>query len=235
MKVVPIHFVFDLLAAGAAVTTTWLVYRWRLRDRVALIEQAGPGYVVALLTGAAIGGYTLGTVNLVVSHHPGIGRSIIGALLGAIVAIEIFKAGRGIRGSTGLIFVPAFSTTVVLGRVGCLLAGVADFTYGTPTGLPWGYDFGDGIPRHPVPIYESLAMGAFLAGAIVALHRRSPTFLRYGFYLMTAWYALQRYLWEFLKPYGKVLGGHNVFQLAALLLVLYSLVMMRNVHRDNVA
>ena len=34
---------------------------------------------------------------------------VVGALAGAIVAVEAFKAARGIRGSTGLIFVPALT------------------------------------------------------------------------------------------------------------------------------
>jgi len=30
-------------------------------------------------------------------------------------------------------------------------AGLPDYTYGTATKLPWGVDFGDGIPRHAQP------------------------------------------------------------------------------------
>ena len=46
---------------------------------------------------------------------------------------------------------------IIVGRWGCLFAGLADQTFGVPTGLPWGVDLGDGVPRHPVQIYESLA------------------------------------------------------------------------------
>lgn len=232
MPIVSVHLVFDLLASATAVTVTWLVYRWRLCDRVGLIERAGPGYAAALLIGAAVGGYGLGTANLFLSGQPGVGRSIIGALLGAIVAIEGFKLARGLRGSTGLIFVPGLCATIVIGRIGCLLTGVADFTYGTPTNVAWAWDFGDGIPRHPVPLYESAAMGIFLLVTVIALRRRSPLFLRNGFYFMTAWYAVQRYGWEFLKPYGTVWGGHTVFQLAAVVLLVYSLVMIGKGRHD---
>jgi prolipoprotein diacylglyceryltransferase len=41
-----------------------------------------------------------------------------------------------------------------VGRIGCFLTGLADNTYGTPTGLPWGVDFGDRIHRHPTQLYE---------------------------------------------------------------------------------
>ena len=115
--------------------------------------------------GAIAGGYGAGTLNLWLSGEPGFGRSIVGALAGAIIAIELFKWRKGIRGSTGLIFVPAFATSVVIGRIGCYLSGIEDNTYGLPTALPWGHDFGDGILRHPVQLYESLSMLFFLAVA----------------------------------------------------------------------
>jgi len=40
---------------------------------------------------------------------------------------------------------------VAIGRIGCYLAGLDDFTYGTPTALPWGHDFGDGVPPSSGP------------------------------------------------------------------------------------
>ena len=102
-----IHTVFDLLAACAALGMTLFVYNWRLKAAGQKIDSAGPLYGVALLAGAAIGGFGAGTLNLFLSGEPGFGRSIVGALAGAIAAVEIFKRLRGISGSTGLIFVPA--------------------------------------------------------------------------------------------------------------------------------
>ena len=150
-----------MLSATAALGMTLFVYNWRLKDAAQKIDHAGPLYGLALVAGAAIGGFGAGTLNLWLSGEAGIGRSIVGALAGAIIAVELFKRLRGISGSTGLIFVPAFATSVMVGRWGCFLSGLDDDTYGTPTGLPWGHDFGDGIARHPVQIYESLAMAAF--------------------------------------------------------------------------
>lgn len=211
---------------------TVLVYRWRLMDAGQKIESAGLGYALALVMGAAIGGFGAGTLNLWLTGAPGIGRSIVGALAGAIVAIEIFKAARGIRGSTGLIFVPAFATSVTVGRWGCFLAGLEDHTHGTPTALPWGHDFGDGISRHPVQLYESFTMGAFLLVALVLIGRRQPVFMRNGFYLLVLTYGAQRFLWEFLKPYGAVLGPFNLFHFLCAGLVIYSLAMMGRTGRS---
>jgi len=205
---------------------TLFVYNWRLKDAGQKIDSAGPLYGVALVAGAAIGGFGAGTLNLYLSGEPGIGRSIVGALAGAILAVELFKRRRGISGSTGLIFVPAFATSVMVGRWGCYFAGLGDETHGTPTGLPWGHDFGDGVMRHPVQLYESFTMALFLVVALVLIGRRDAFFMRNGFYLLVLVYAGQRFLWEFLKPYGTVAGPFNLFHLLCAGLVIYSFVMM---------
>ena len=205
---------------------TLFVYNWRLKAAGQKIDSAGPLYGVALLAGAAIGGFGAGTLNLYLSGAPGIGRSIVGALAGAIAAVEIFKRARGISGSTGLIFVPAFATSVVVGRWGCFLAGLEDETFGTPSALPWAHDFGDGVMRHPVQLYESVTMAAVLIVALVLIGRRNEFFMRNGFYLLVLVYAGQRFLWEFLKPYGTVVGPFNLFHLICAGLVIYSIAMM---------
>lgn len=221
----PIHLAIDLLAALAAFGMTLAVWAWRLRDRP--LPQTTNGYLAALSLGILIGSYLLGTANLALSGVPAVGRSILGALFGGIVAVEAFKRVSSIRGSTGLIFVPTFATLVIVGRIGCALSGLEDHTFGLPTSLPWGHDFGDGIPRHPVAAYESLAMAAFLGYALAALARRSPLFLARGFYLMVGFYAAQRFAWEFLKPYAPILGPLNLFHLACLGLLAYAAVMLR--------
>ena len=43
---------------------------------------------------------------------------------------------------------------LVIGRVGCQLSGLWDQTSGNATRLPWGWNHGDGILRHPVAAYE---------------------------------------------------------------------------------
>lgn len=222
-----VHLAFDLLAAALGMLATLVVYRWRLGGRAeAALARAGAGYALALVAGAAIGGYGAGTLNLALSGVPGIGRSVLGALAGAILAVELYKRARCIRHSTGTIFVAGFATSIAVGRIGCFLAGLDDQTHGVATSLPWGHDFGDGIPRHPVQIYESLAMAAFLVVALAGFARRNPVFLENGFYLCVGFYAAQRFLWEFLKPYATIAGPLNLFHLIALSLMLYAAVMI---------
>ncbi len=205
---------------------TWWVYRWRLAGAVQPIEHAGIGYVFALVLGAALGGYGFGSLNLWFSGEAMVARSIVGALAGAIALIEIFKWARGLKGSTGLIFVPAFATSVAIGRIGCFLSGLDDRTYGVATTLPWAHDFGDGIARHPVQLYESAAMSCFLAASLVVIGNRSRFFALNGFYLMTGYYAAQRFAWEFLKPYETLVGPFNLFHLLCAALFAYAVFMM---------
>ncbi|WP_368911724.1 prolipoprotein diacylglyceryl transferase family protein [Taklimakanibacter deserti] len=221
-----VHTAFDLVAALAATGMTLVVYRWRLSHAAARIESAGLFYAVALIAGAVIGGFGAGTLNLWLSGLAGAGRSIVGALAGAIAGVELYKWKKGITGSTGLIFVAAFATSVAVGRWGCFLSGLGDETYGTPTALPWGHDFGDGVMRHPVQLYESFTMALFLVVALILIGRRDAWFLRCGFYAMVLVYAGQRFLWEFLKPYGTVLGPFNLFHFICGGLVIYSVIMI---------
>jgi len=230
---VNVHAWFDIAAATTAAAMTVACFFWRLKDAAARIDQAGFGYAFALVAGAAAGGYAAGTANLWLSGDSGVARSIVGALAGGITAIELFKRARGISGSTGIIFVPAFCTSVAIGRWGCFYSGLTDHTHGGPTAGAWGHDFGDGVLRHPVQLYESAAMAAFLVYALAMLARRDPFFLRNGFYLMVFWYAAQRFCWEFLKPYAPLLGPLNLFHLICLGLIAYALVMMTHVQKTQ--
>jgi phosphatidylglycerol---prolipoprotein diacylglyceryl transferase len=205
-------------------------YHWRLGHALLRIEAMGLLYPLALVSGAVAGGYGFGTLNLWLSGELAIGRSILGALAGAIFGIEILKSSMGVRQSTGLIVVPAFATSVAIGRIGCFLSGLDDHTYGSPTLLPWGHDFGDGILRHPVQLYESLAMSLFLIAMLVALARRQMFFLRNGFYIMVMYYAGQRFIWEFFKPYATVLGPLNIFHIVSMALVCYAFLMLGKTH-----
>lgn len=229
-----IHSLFDLLALIAA----FVVYRlcpvgarglpsepWRVHS---LYIAVGAG-------GATIGAYFVGSLNLWLTGIAGIARSIEGAIAGGIVGIEMLKRSAGIRGSTGLRFVAPLAAAIAVGRIGCFLAGLDDMTYGTATTLSWGVDFGDGVRRHPVQLYESLTMAAFLAVFALLLWRRSPAARLTGFYLFVGVYAAQRFAWEFLKPYGTVVGPFNVFHLLSLALIAYAVVFARRELRADVA
>ena len=77
------------------------------------------------------------------------GKTIVGGLIGGLVGVELVKLAMGIRRSTGDLYAPALAVAIAIGRIGCLLTGIADDTSGTPTSMPWGMDLGDGVRAPP--------------------------------------------------------------------------------------
>ena len=218
-----VHSLFDLLALFAALAAYRFVpvatagvapEPWRLHRL----------YLPAAAFGAVGGAYLFGSANLWLSGIPGVARSIEGAIAGGIIAVEILKRRAGLRGSTGLRLVLPLAAAIAVGRIGCFFAGLDDMTFGTPTTLSWGFDFGDGVRRHPVQLYEAAVMAAFSGLFPVLLRRGHPVAVRAGFYLFVGVYAVQRFAWEFLKPYGSVVGPFNLFHLLSLALLAYAVI-----------
>jgi prolipoprotein diacylglyceryltransferase len=127
------------------------------------------------------------------------GQSIVGGLLGGLIGVEIGKRVAGLTQSTGDRFVVPILVGLLIGRIGCFLAGLQDDTYGNPTTLPWGIDFGDGLRRHPTQLYDMLFAAAGLAITPWLRPRlaREPGLL---FKLFLAAYLLWRLLIDGLKP-----------------------------------
>jgi phosphatidylglycerol:prolipoprotein diacylglycerol transferase len=216
------HTAFDMAAWTSGAAVGFGLYRWRLKGATERVAGAvGPGYFASLAIGAVAGGWLAGSLNTLQDAAPALSHSVAGALAGAIVGVEAYKLVRGVRGSTGGIFVGSFTTGIIVGRLGCFFTGLADRTYGTPTRLPWAVDLGDHVGRHPVQLYESVSMAVFLAIYLAGLARRAPWAMRRGFYAMTIAYGAQRFGWEFLKPYPKLVGPLNLFHLLSLGLVVY--------------
>jgi prolipoprotein diacylglyceryltransferase len=213
-----------------AVALGAVVYRWRLQSNLEKTFQAADGrYFIWLSLGSLVGAHVLGTLNLSLHGELTFGRSILGALFGAIITVEVYKLTKGMRSSTGYIYVVPICVAIIIGRIGCFYSGIEDNTHGVITDVAWAWDFGDGITRHPVQLYESLSMTLFLFSVLLLLKLAPQYFIKYGFYLFIGFYCSQRFLWEFLKPYPTVIGL-NVFQWVCIALVLYSLIMIRNSH-----
>jgi phosphatidylglycerol:prolipoprotein diacylglycerol transferase len=234
-----LHAIFDIAAWLTAGAAGWWLSRVQ---RLSFPKQSTEWpYVAALVFGAGVGAYLFGTLNLWLSGVSGIARSVEGALAGGIVAVELYKWRHRITLRTGARFALPLALGVAVGRIGCYAAGLNDFTYGTPTALPWGHDFGDGVLRHPVQLYESLAMTAFAAVYITAVLQRNQTVIANGFYLALGFYGLQRFVWEFFKPYGAIAGPFTLFHLLSLGILVYAVVMLttaplsKDIHERAVA
>ncbi|MBH5402853.1 prolipoprotein diacylglyceryl transferase [Bradyrhizobium sp. CNPSo 4010] len=218
-----LHTFFDILAWLAAAAALY----WLSRRGLQFASQSfALPYVAALVFGAGLGAYLFGSANLWLSGQSGIARSVEGALAGGIVAIELYKWSAGVTVRTGARFALPLALGIAIGRIGCYFAGLDDFTYGTPTALPFGHDFGDGVRRHPVQLYESAAMALFALVYVLAVLNRNAFTITNGFYLVLAYYGAQRFLWEFLKPYGTLVGPLTLFHLLSLAVLLYAVVML---------
>lgn len=217
------HYLFDALAwIGSASAAWWQSRRWP-GEALRLSRITEPSYFVALGLGALIGAWLFGSGNSMIGPIPVPSHSIAGALAGGIVAVELWKRAHRVRASTGGAFVIPICVGMIIGRFGCLFAGLPDYTYGVPTDVPWAVELGDGIGRHPVQLYESLSMAAFLAVYLRGRLNGASWAREHGFQAMIIVYAAQRFMWEFLKPYPAVLGPLNLFHLLMLGLIAYGL------------
>jgi phosphatidylglycerol---prolipoprotein diacylglyceryl transferase len=204
------HPVFECLAylVGARLYATL-----KAREGDAL-EGAQRWWVVA----AAFVGAALGSKLLVLFDHPSLmlqdltnplalaeGKTVVGALLGALVAVEWTKRRLNIRRATGDLFAIPLAVGIGIGRIGCFLTGLDDNTYGLPANLPWTIDFGDGVARHPAQLYEIGFLVLVLAPAMLWLRDRLP---REGdlFKVFMVGYLGFRLGLEYLKPGEPILG-----------------------------
>ncbi|HEX3879750.1 MAG TPA: prolipoprotein diacylglyceryl transferase family protein [Bryobacteraceae bacterium] len=170
------HVVFESLAYA-------LAFRLYLRGRRRAGDPVSESNRIAIIAAAAVGA-AIGSKLLSWLENPAetlanwrslavlmSGKTIVGGLLGGTAAVEWMKRRLAIHTRTGDLFALPIAAGIAIGRIGCFFAGLGDRTYGGPTTLPWGIDFGDGIRRHPTQLYEIGALAA-LALAIRLLARR---------------------------------------------------------------
>jgi phosphatidylglycerol:prolipoprotein diacylglycerol transferase len=222
----PPHPVFELLAFAVALA---LLRRARRQDPLAAAQRS-----TVLIGGLA--GALLGAKGLVLLEHRALvagdprqalalllmGKTVVGALLGGLVGVELTKAAIGLRRSTGDLFVLPLLAGIAIGRIGCFLTGLDDHTHGLPTTLPWGVDFGDGIPRHPTQLYE-IGFLLLLALALRFGSRRTwPEGRRFQLFLGA--YLAFRLGVDALKPTQPLAAGLGAIQWAALLGLIWCLV-----------
>jgi prolipoprotein diacylglyceryltransferase len=219
------HFVFEVVAYGVAMG---LLRRNVSRDSIPLNQRSS--VVVGGLIGALVGAKVLVLLQhldllgsdwrswLLVGLQ---GKTVVGALLGGLIGVELTKKLIGLTRSTGDAFVFPLLVGTAIGRVGCFLSGLSDRTYGTVTALPWGIDFGDGLLRHPTQLYEV----AFLMtlGLALAWYRQRDLPSGRLFQLYLVGYLGFRFAVDFLKPDFQPLLGLSFIQLACLLGVAYGL------------
>jgi len=126
-------------------------------------------------------------------------KTIMGGLFGGLLGVEIAKKKIGETQSSGDLFTLPIIAGIFIGRIGCFLSGIREFTYGHETTFFTGMDLGDGILRHPTSLYE-LVFLILLFFMLKRLQLKKP--LENGMlfqYFMIAYFTF-RFFIEFLKP-----------------------------------
>ncbi len=147
-------------------------------------------------------------------------KTILGGLLGGLLAVEICKKIIGVTQSSGDLMTYPILLAMIIGRMGCFLAGLEDGTYGVETILPWAINFGDGVLRHPTNLYEIL----FLALVWIIIYLAEHQFILANgtkFKLFLFSYFVFRFLVEFIKPVNTFSFGLSAIQITALLGIIY--------------
>jgi len=217
------HFVLEALAY-------FVGYRVYLKQRKHTGDHLSAGHrmwiVAAAIAGAAIGSkllYWLGDPALTAHHWNDLvylmaGKTIVGGLIGGLIAVEWIKLRLGILRRTGDLFAIPLCVGIAIGRIGCFLSGLSDDTHGVETGLPWGIDFGDGVKRHPVQLYEIAwlcVLAIWLGWLARKPHREGDLFKAF----MIGYFGFRLAI-DFLKP-GIAFGGLTSIQWACLIMLLY--------------
>jgi phosphatidylglycerol:prolipoprotein diacylglycerol transferase len=139
------------------------------------------------------------------------GKTIITGLAGAYIAVELVKLAIGIRVKTGDTFALPLALAMAVGRWGCFFNGCC---YGTPTDLPWGIDFGEGIRRHPTQIYESVFHLTMVLALLLLMRRGIWRSHLLQVYLVA--YCGYRVATELIRPESIWWAGMTFYQLAAI-------------------
>ncbi len=129
------------------------------------------------------------------------GRTILGALFGGFVGVEIAKKALGITVATGDPYAIALPLGQALGRVGCFLGGCC---YGKDL-APDSWLYSLSLVTHPAQLYEGvLDLGVAVTLFAIRKQPRAPGLL-FRYYLLS--YAAIRFTMDFFRGDEKQLLG----------------------------
>jgi phosphatidylglycerol---prolipoprotein diacylglyceryl transferase len=217
------HWIFESLAY----TMGFYLYRRGRRQSGDVIDSRARRWVMlAAIVGGFAGSRILSAFEdpLFLADHgfePRLllgGKTIVGGLIGGLIAVESIKRMLGVRVATGDLLALPLVVGIAIGRIGCFLSGLEDHSYGIATALPWGVDFGDGIARHPTQLYEMLVLAVL--GAVLIVRTGTNATVGDRFKLFMVVYLGFRLTVEFIKPAVR-LGGLSAIQWVCLAVVAY--------------
>jgi phosphatidylglycerol---prolipoprotein diacylglyceryl transferase len=202
-----------LMLAGIAVSIFFWARLARRDDRLLLIYVAaliGAFLGAKLVYLAAEGWLHFGAPDMWLQLATG--KSILGALLGGYLAVEIAKRAVGYTAVTGDWFAFIAPVGIILGRIGCLMHGCCLGKVCEPSWFT--LKAADGTDRWPAVPMEIL----FNVIAVVVFFwlRRKRILPGQHFHLYLIGYGAFRFFHEFLRDTPRVAGAITGYQLAAL-------------------
>ena len=218
-----IHLILEYLAF-------FLAFRYYIFLQKQTSDSISKSNKLSIILGAMIGAF-LGSRIFALLENPIIpsnitslitiinSKTIMGGLFGGLLGVEIAKKIIGEKQSSGDLFVFPIIAGIFIGRIGCFLSGINEFTYGKKTSFFLGMNLGDGINRHPIALYELI----FLAFLFLFLKQLKTKNLKAGLlfqYFMISYFAF-RFCIEFLKPNLFFICGLSSIQILCLICLLY--------------
>lgn len=221
---VNIHLILEYLAF-------FLAFRYYVFLRRKSTDKISSGNRLSIILGATLGAL-IGSRLIGILENPLVEfsqqniiqilntKTIMGGLFGGLLGVELAKKIIGENQSSGDLFVFPIIIGIFVGRIGCFLSGVNEFTYGSETSFFTAMDLGDGLMRHPTSLYELL----FLVLLLVVLRRiKNASNLANGdlFKLFMISYFGFRFCIEFLKPNVFYVLGLSTIQILCIICWLY--------------
>lgn len=148
-------------------------------------------------------------------------KTIMGGLFGGLIGVESMKKLIGEKQSSGNLFTLPIILGIIIGRMGCFLKGVDEFTYGKITNSFLGMDLGDGLSRHPIALYEIVFLLILFIVLKKAMKRAKEESSGVYFKLFMISYFTFRFCIEFIKPNTFLTFGLSSIQYLCLLCLLY--------------
>lgn len=205
---VNIHMILEYLAFIVAFRY-YIFLRRQVHDEIS--KQNRLSIILGAIIGALIGSRLIGflenpvmTFSLIQLFET---KSIMGGLFGGLIGVEASKLIIKEKQSSGDLFTYPIIVGIIIGRIGCFLSGINEFTFGVKTNFITGMDLGDGVMRHPTSLYEIVFL-VFLFFLLTKINKytQGENGLKFKIFMIS--YFGFRFLIEFIKP--------NVFYIVGL-------------------
>lgn len=198
-----VHLILEYLAF-------FIAFRYYVRLRKSVIDTISSNNRLSIILGAIIGSL-VGSRLMGFLENPMIDfssenillllntKSIMGGLFGGLIGVEVSKKIINEKQSSGDLFTFPIILGIIIGRIGCFLSGINEFTYGNETDFFTGMDLGDGLMRHPTSLYEIIFLILlFLILQKIKVSTAKENGLLFKIFMIS--YFGFRFLIEFIKP-----------------------------------